>query len=317
MNVAVSDRLALSAVDEHILRTLLYFDIFQYPLNAHEVCHFLGVAVNQENVVHSRLLTLTEHNYIYRFEEFFGVRSDPAYVHRRVKGNAEAERCMSLAQKQARRIARFPFVRGVLGSGSLSKGYMDEYADLDFFIITAPGRLWIARTLLVLYKRIFLGNSHKYFCVNYFVDERHLEIEEQNLFTATELATALPLQGANEYRRLQESNPWLLQFFPNFTPRSVRDVPDVRVDGLKKWMEAFLNLPVVSRLERHFQKITLNRWKTLYEKDYPDADFAVAFKTKTYASKNHPRNYQRKVMESYADKLKDFGLSPLRCNKAQ
>ena len=97
---------------------------------------------------------------------------------------------------------------------------MDEKSDLDFFIITAPKRLWIARTLLVMYKRFFLFNSHKYFCVNYFVDEDHLEIEEKNLFTATELATVIPLYGQVHYTNLLKANPWLKRFFPNYTPRS-------------------------------------------------------------------------------------------------
>ncbi len=91
---------------------------------------------------------------------------------------------------------------------------MDERSDLDFFIITAPNRLWIARTLLVLYKRVFLANSHKHFCVNYFIDEKHLEIEEKNLFTATELATVIPLYGSKQYENLQGVNSWLARILP-------------------------------------------------------------------------------------------------------
>src|SRR5690606_3777846 len=104
------------------------------------------------------------------------------------RGNLMANKFSDIARKKAKLISQFPFVRGVMASGSLSKGYADEKSDIDFFIITIPNRLWIARTLLVLYKRIFLLNSHKFFCVNYFVDEKHLGIEEKNLFTATELA---------------------------------------------------------------------------------------------------------------------------------
>jgi len=312
MTVALSDRMVLNAVDEHILRTLLYYDIFHYPLKADEVRRFLGAPLEHEDYVHSRLKVLTAHRYISQFGDFFGIQDSEHDAVRRAKGNAEAERLTGLARKKARFIGSFPFVRGVMASGSLSKGYMDEKSDLDFFIVTAPGRLWIARTLLVMYKRIFLFNSHKYFCVNYFVDEHHLEIEEKNLFTATELATALPLYGPEHYSNLLKANPWLTDFFPNFRPRPTDDVARSKQRGIKKILEACFNLAPFSRLDHHFKKMTLQRWEKLYRREYSDADFRVAFKTKDHASKNHPRNYQRKVLELYADKVKAFGLSPLR-----
>ena len=102
---------------------------------------------------------------------------------------------MHKALRNARLIFHFPFTRAIMISGSLSKNYADEASDVDYFIIVKPGRLWIARTLLIIYKRIFLMNSKKYFCVNYFIDEDHLEIEEKNLFTAVELTTLIPIHG--------------------------------------------------------------------------------------------------------------------------
>ena len=57
----------------------------------------------------------------------------------------------------SRLISKFPYVEGVGISGSLSKGYYDDDGDIDFFIITSPKRLWIARTFLILYKKLFLS----------------------------------------------------------------------------------------------------------------------------------------------------------------
>ena len=183
---------------------------------------------------------------------------------------------------------------------------MDKDSDLDFFIVTEPGRLWIARILLVVYKRLFLFNSHKYFCVNYFVDTEHLEIEEKNLFTATELATVIPLYGAEYYKNLYTSNLWLSNFFPNHTPRSTDQVPEYKKSTFKKIIEHCINLVFARQLNNFFRKLTLYRWKKLYQKDYPEADFKVAFKTKEYASKGHPKHYQRKVMDVYKEKINEF-----------
>jgi hypothetical protein len=146
---------------------------------------------------------------------------------RRIKGNRKP-RGSAHRQTQSRLHFKISICKRRHGIGLMAKGYMDEKSDLDFFVVTAPGRLWIARTILVMYKRLFLFNSHKYFCVNYFVDEVHLEIEEKNLFTSTELATVIPLSGATLYGNLMQANPWLRLFFPNYEPGPRNTFPKVR-----------------------------------------------------------------------------------------
>ncbi len=285
----------------------MYYDLFNYPLKADEVFRFLGMnSISQQDVDRS-LCQLAAEAVIVNFEGYYGLQAHADMVSRRKKGNAYAEELLPLAFKKAKLIARFPFVRAVMASGSLSKNYMDENSDLDFFIVTTPGRLWISRTLLVLYKRIFLGNKHKFFCVNYFVDTEHLEIEEKNLFTATELATVLPLYGAEYYSRLLEANRhWLLKHFPNFIARKTDHVPASKPALTKRMMESAISFLFGNFFEHLFMKMTLQRWQRLYQQCYHADDFAVAFKTKKHASKNHPRHYQKNVMEKYWQRVEEF-----------
>lgn len=299
----------LTPLQEAILRTLLYYDIFRYPLNADEIHRFLGAQITDHVAINKSLFALRDCGAIFQFGKFFSINSDSSLVERRRKGNEMAKNFLYIARKKANFISKFPFVRGVMASGSLSKGYMDDTSDIDFFIVTTPNRLWIARTLLVMYKRVFLLNSHKYFCVNYFVDETHLGIEEKNLFTATELATILPLYGSQQYLDLHEANVWLKNFFPNFKPLATADVPVASASWVKRAVENCINL-FGDSFERFCHKITMARWKKLYEKSYSATDFDIAFKSRTYASKNHPSNFQRVIIEKYEEKLKAFGLSP-------
>jgi hypothetical protein len=278
-------------------------------LKSKEVFHFLGTNSITEDHVRRTLDALANEILIYRFDNLYSLHPNESNIKRRVKGNNEAEKYLVLAHKKAKLISRFPFVRGVFASGSLSKGYMDENSDIDFFIITTPNRLWIARTLLVLYKRLFLGGSRKHFCVNYFVDEDHLEIEEKNLFTATELATLLPLYGSEEYFKLIESNDWLKGFFPNYVSRPTENVPKSTVSVFKRALEAFISACFATKIESYFKRLTIKRWKKIFESQYSKADFDIAFKSKSYASKHHPQHFQRKVMETYAEKLKLFNFS--------
>ena len=296
-----------TVLDQHIIRTLLYFDIFDYPLKGSEVFRFLGMnSIGEKDVIES-LETLNKQHHVFKFGEFYSVRPVAENVSRRLNGNKEAQKFLPIALKQSDLISRFPYVRAVMASGSLSKDYMDENCDLDFFIITTPRRLWICRTLLVLYKRLFLKNSHKLFCVNYFVDSEHLEIEEKNLFTATELATVIPLYGSSYYRQLHEKNyEWLIRFFPNFKPRMV-DKTVSKPETLKNFAEKIIDIFFGNLLDKAFMRLTLKRWKKIYNTGYTEKEFNIAFKTKPYASKNHPRNFQKKVMDAYQQRLEWFG----------
>jgi hypothetical protein len=290
---------------EHVIKTLLYFDIFNYPLKDKEVFHFLGMNSISGKDVTEVLENLVKNSYLFRFGEIYCLHPERSIVDRRLKGNETAKRFLPLAKEKAKLIAKFPFIRAVMASGSLSKGYMDEKSDLDFFIVTAPGRLWIARTLLVLYKRLFLGNSHQYFCVNYFVDENHLQIEEKNLFTATEIATVIPLYNAACYERLQHENSWVRKIFPNYEPMSLTDVEPYALNGFRKNCERFIDL-LGNWLEQWCMHLHTKRLKRIYEKSYDTADFNVAFKSKKYTSKNHPNNYQKKVITKHQEKIEQF-----------
>ncbi len=301
MNKYESDTLS-----KHIIQTLLYFDIFNYPLASDEVYEFLQTNHITQQAINERLHQLVTEKLTYSFGQFFTLQNDKTLIERRIRGNKEAMRYMIIAHKQAAFINKFPFVKSVMASGSLSKGYMDESCDLDFFIVTKSQRLWITRTLLVLYKRIFLGNSHKYFCVNYFVDEANLEIEEKNLYTAIELSTLIPLVGFESYKKLMAANPWTMEYLPNSTIKIEGLEEKYHTTILKNVVEGILNLFFPRILNSFFMRLTLRRWKLLYENLYEKEDFKIAFKSKANVSKNHPNYYQKKVMCLYHKKRKDF-----------
>ena len=132
------------------MKTLLYYDICSYPLKCAEVYRFLGTNSITETDVQHALDTLTDDVIVYRFNDLYSVQPSGLNIRRRLSGNKLAEKSVTIARKKGKLISRFPFVRGVFASGSLSKGYMEERSDIDYFIVTAPKRLWIARTLLVM-----------------------------------------------------------------------------------------------------------------------------------------------------------------------
>ena len=122
--------------------------------------------------------------------------------------------------KRARWVSLFlkqiPFVRAVFITGSLSKNVANSSSDVDFIIVTAPGRLRIPKMILTAVRRIFLFNSIKYFCFNLFVTEHGLLFSEKNIFNAVEIATTQVLWNETAYQGFQSVNSWTQHYLPNW-----------------------------------------------------------------------------------------------------
>ncbi len=301
-------------VEHAIVRALLYFELFSYPLTDREIWQFApceragteepGVGEPFE-VFQEKLQLLVARGDIFQFQGYFQTQYQPEWVERRRDSNRRADAFLPKARRMARFIAAFPFIRAVFVSGSLSKHCMRPDSDIDFFMITAPGRLWLARTLLVIFKKIFLFNSHKYFCINYFVDTEHLEIEEQNLFTATEAVTLLPMYGQEWYHAFCRQNDWAWRQFPHCSLRSTHTVPQHSRSWFKRSTEWALDGALGDWLDRQAMQVTVRFWRKKFS-HLDDNTFHVALKSRRHVSKHHPLYFQKKVLEHLAARMREM-----------
>src|ERR1044071_785977 len=207
-----------SEMSRAVIKPLLYSDIFSYPLTAAEIFGRLEIPCDDIKLVECELRQLVAARVLFQFNDLYSLHDDVSLALRRQAGNKMAKDIMPRAISRSRLIYSFPFVRAVMISGSLSKDFMEQSGDIDFFIVTAPGKVWITRGLLALFQRVALFNSHKYFCVNYYLDHDHLSLDERNIFTATELITLKPMCGNEHYEALLRSNEWVKEYYPRFKP---------------------------------------------------------------------------------------------------
>lgn len=250
---------------------------------------------------------LVKEEKVFDVEGFYLLKNEPQLIARRKKGNLKAEELMKKAHKNASFISSFPFVKGVYVSGSLSKGYIDGDGDIDFFIVTKPNRLWIARTFLILYKKVFLLNSKKYFCVNYFIDDEQLEIKDKNIFTATEITTLLPMVNEQIYAQFLEANEWVKEYYPHFSKRDTSTTNQRKKTWLGQSLEKILSGSFGDRLDAAFMKRTLKRWQNKFH-HLSDEEMELLMRTNRRVSKHHPSDFQTKVLNRYQEKLDQYGV---------
>jgi hypothetical protein len=200
-------------LDQHILACLNYFSFFAHPLTKDEVHRYLGVDVVSEDC-DTCLRELVERQVVFSNDRYYALNE--AHIRKRVAFEQTNQRLLTIGRRVGRLVALFPFVRGVYISGSLSKsGASGEDDDVDFFIITEAKRLWTARMFLILFKKTFLFNSKKYFCVNFFKSVEDLQLSKENRYVATEAMSLIPVVNGDLLQQMIDRNPWMKHELPN------------------------------------------------------------------------------------------------------
>ncbi|HEY6159764.1 MAG TPA: nucleotidyltransferase domain-containing protein [Bacteroidia bacterium] len=304
-NISGNDHVAAA-----VIGTLIYFDLFHYPLKLQElVMNCQHVPSSEESIRHATGQLVAEEK-IFVKDGLYFLPGREQIVQRRKEGNLLAEQFMKKAKGYSALISSFPFVRCVCISGSLSKGFMDKDSDVDYFIITEPGRLWVCRTFLVLFKKIFLLNSKKYFCVNYFVDENNLSIPDKNIFTATELSSIIPVYNYAMYNRLIMENTWCRDFYPNKKIVRTHENMPYRNGPVKRLTEWLLKGKMGEWLDKRFFAFTVKHWKKKFS-SFDESAFDLNLRSRKNVSKHHPQGFQYKVLNDlennkrmYAERFK-------------
>jgi len=295
---------ALLEMQSSIVRVLAYFDMFAYPVSVEEIEFFLDRKADRGMLLET-IRQLEKDRRIFLHDRFYSLRDDSTLAGRRIKENQRAAILMTTARKVAAFLYRFPYVRGIGISGSLSKNVAGEKADIDFFIITRSNRLWIARTLMHLFKKLtfLIGRQHMY-CMNYYIDEEALQIEEKNIFTAMELITLIPVSGNGTMQSFFSANEWATLYYPSYAGKAASSKTACRKFRLKSFIEWLFDNPTGNRLDDYLMRVTSKRWKQKEkEKKLNARGNVMALRTGKHFSKPSPASFQHTLLTLYKNKL--------------
>jgi hypothetical protein len=290
-------------LQKEILATLAYFDNFRYPLTQKEIFLFLPVQCSKDELQHElRELLLSGH--VYRVQQFYSLVKDDEYARRRNEGFAKAIELIDTGKRVAALLSHFPFVKGIAISGSLSKYFAEDGADIDLFIITSHNRVWLARTFTHLLKKLsYLFNKQHYLCMNYYIDEKELDIVEKNIFTATEIVTLMPLQGTKAFDDFFKANNWTAKFLPNHFMRVYRE-KDMSSNLAKLLLEACFRGTLGNALDNYLMKITVRRWQQKkMSGQVNDHGYVMGMTAHKHYSKPDPTGFPIQLLAKHQAKL--------------
>jgi len=296
----------LTDIAQNILKTLGYFDLFQYPLTREEIYLFNSAKVSN-NEIENELKTLLSNKNVFEIGEFYSLQNNNLLAERRRNGNLLATEHLKTAHRVARFLSKFPYVKAIAVSGSLSKNFATDKTDIDFFIITAANRLWIARTCMHLYKKLtFLRGRQNWFCMNYYVDEEAMEIAEKNIFTAIEIATLLPMYGKECMEEFMQKNKWKTSFFPLKHFNNTAS-PGARRGLFGKFIERMFAGRFGDWIDIKLMGITNKRWLKKTESHQLNSRGGhLGMSIDRHFSKPDPKNFQETVIKAYHKKVEEI-----------
>jgi hypothetical protein len=286
-------------LERAILRTLLYSDLFDYPLTPAEVAHYL---IGQPGTADEVRTCLGQSRWladrVIWIGGYLALRGREALIARRLDRAATSDLLWQRARRFVRVLSVFPFVRMIAVTGSLAMQNSDAHDDIDVLIVTAPDRVWLTRALSIalVYAGKLCGDT---LCPNYVISERALALERHTLFVAHEFAQMVPVYGLAVYDRMRAVNPWVQCVLPNASApfwQQPAETSGSLARGLKHLLEKFLSGRLGTALEnwemrrkiRKFQgRLNLPGGAALLDRDHV---------------KGHFEDYGGPVMRLYAER---------------
>jgi len=293
-------------VDQAAIRAVAYADVFDYPLRAFEVHHYLhGIAATPEATEAALTRCSAPRGALCHRDGFYTLQGRESLVAVRSRRAAIADRLWPAALSFARLIAGLPFVRMVAVTGSLAWHNVDEGGDIDYLIVTEPGRLWVCRWLIAALSRVAWLDGVR-LCANYLISARALALAHCNLYTAYELARMTPLAGFGMYRRMRRANPWVEAYLPNAVnlPRApVGDAPHrshqpkLGLAILARLAQRILGSPLGALLERWEMRYRIRKRAKLGNPT-GEAAYGVDW------FKGHNSGHARRTLAAFAERVR-------------
>lgn len=178
--------------------------------------------------------------------------------------------------------SQFPFIKQIFLANSITFNALKSSSDIDLFVVTQKGRIWTARffmSIMMLFFQIKRNskNEFKRFCLSFFVDEEHIDLEplllsEKDVYLPYWIAHLVPLYQEQRSEIVFQKNVWISHFLPYFPKRQAIFLWNSVILGkwlFKKLVERSFRGMVWEILERWIKKIWLTRMKRL-QKDKPE-----------------------------------------------
>lgn len=298
----------MNAIDEAILRTIIYGDVFSFPMTPQEIHHFLISDISydlqfvENALAHSRYLA----QMVEQSDGLVALSGRGDLIPLRLQREQDSLYLMDAATRYGRWLTRMPFVRMVGLTGALAvHNAANTHDDIDYMLVTKAGRVWMARAFSILWVRIGKLRGVT-LCPNFVLAETSLAHAPEDLYIAHEIAQLLPLSGVNIYQQMRKENGWELSYLAN--ARAPFYSPDIYIPKggwafVKRCGEWILGGKLGDKLEAwEFRRKQAKFQPEIERHAHNSAEITDE------RVKGHFNNHGHPVMVKYFDRLRQYNL---------
>jgi hypothetical protein len=255
-------------LEKAILRTLAFFDIFNYPLTLIEIYKWLYGPKSGLRFSLADVLKALENENLKKYVEnkngfyFFSGRSGIIKI--RLNRYRLAEKKFRLARQAIWWLSWLPFIKTTCICNNLGYNNSDGKSDIDVFIIVKAGHLWQSRLLitLLLGGLGFWRHGQKVIdriCLSFYLSDQNLDLEsiainQEDIYLVYWLAVLAPVYQPGNYLNFLKANIWLKEKLANFYPVILAGRRVIDDFWLKSKMRNFFEFILTGYLGRVLEK---------------------------------------------------------------
>jgi len=224
---------------EAIIKVIAFFDIFDFPLTSFEIWQYLGMKCELAEVlailneVIQPPLPLLPGRWIESKNGFYFLAGRSQIINLRLERYNFTDRKFKRARLIARIFKIIPWIKMMAVSNLMGAHNLKDESDIDWFIITQAGRLWLTRFFCAAFIKLLglrptKSQARDKICLSFFISDDNLalnhlrlkakkEQEKDDIYFTYWLAGLAPIYNLNRaYEEFISANSWLFEQLPNW-----------------------------------------------------------------------------------------------------
>ncbi|EKD76660.1 MAG: hypothetical protein ACD_43C00030G0010 [uncultured bacterium] len=221
----------MSPLERSILETIVYFDLFDYPLTLTELHRYLWQSTASLTEVAEAATRLRQ---VELRDGIVCLRGRGELAKIRADRYLESERKFLLRRNYLWLLSLLPGVQAIWIVNTMAYHNVRRSSDIDLLIVTAPGKIWSTRFFTTAVAKI-LGlrpaehHTQDTLCLSFYLTADELNLQaltanDNERYEAYWLAETMPVYDpANLLKQCFIANPWLEQCLPNAQPMALHN----------------------------------------------------------------------------------------------
>ena len=248
-------------MEKAILKTLIYANIFDYPLKGYEVLKWLIEEEATLIKIEKALNRLIKKKKIQIFKDYYFLKNKRQLIFKRLRRQKISKNLLLKAKILTQVLKIIPWIKLVGISGGLAVDNCNKKDDIDLFLITDVNRIWLSRffatvifDLLRVRRKVKMKPNQVSgkFCFYTILDDDHLTQSFKDLYTAHEvLQMTLLWARGGIYTKYLSDNDWAFEYLPNWTSKvkysKVKKDQGARIVDLLEIIARFLQLKLMKK----------------------------------------------------------------------